>query len=133
MRTGVGLLATVGFSALFLCVITVCGKSDPLQQEIRTLQERTMPPGAQLVERANLLRDDRSASAQWEYQTDWDWEKYVTWVSDNLAPDYQVFTREGMRLEFRRRTPGDVFELEIESSIVTVVRRIRVNFRTHPD
>jgi hypothetical protein len=38
-----------------------------------------------------------------------------------------------MRLEFRRRMPGDVFELEIESSIVTAARRIRVNFRAHPE
>ena len=56
------------------------------------------------MEKANLTRDGYTASAGWEYETDWDWEKYATWVTDNLAANYQVITRDKTRLEFRRPT-----------------------------
>lgn len=130
---GARTVSAMALSTLLLLSLAGCNTPDPLQQEILTLQERTMPPGAQLVERTNLTRDGYTARASWEYETDWNWDKYATWISDNLAANYQVVTREQMRLEFRRPLPADVFQLQIEMGMSNGARRVRVNFRAYPD
>lgn len=85
------------------------------------------------MEKANLTRDGYTASARWEHETDWDWEKYATWVTDNLAANYQVITRDKTRLEFRRPLEADVFQLKIKMGISKGARRVIVNFNAYPD
>ncbi len=118
---------------LFLWGFAGCREPDPLKREILSLQERTMPPGAKVVEKTNVVRNGTTASSKWEYETDWDWEEYSTWVSNNLAPDYEAMMGGKTNLQFRRRLSGDVFTLQIESGMSNTVQRIRVEFRASPD
>jgi len=130
---GSSALIVVAISALLVSAFAGCSKPDPLEREIVILQDRAMPPGAMLVEKANLVRDSNSASATWEYATDWDWEKYAEWVSNNLATNYKPITAQETKLHFRRSMPGDVFELQIDGRMSSGVRRVRVQFRAFPD
>ena len=123
--------AVIGF--LLLWGFLACGEHDPLQQEIVRLQDRIMPSGAMIVKKANIVRNGNTASSSWEYETDWDWEKYATWVSGNLATDYKPMPGENRKLHFRRSLPGDVFEIQIERNMSNAVRKIRVQFRALPD
>jgi hypothetical protein len=132
MHKGAVSVAMLALSCVFILCLADCDKPDPVQQEVLTLEDRIRPPGATLAEKVNLVRNDKSAIASWEYQTDWDWEKYTEWVSDSLAADYKRIANEETRLRFRRGLGGDVFELQIDS-VSNGIRKIRVQFRAFPD
>lgn len=133
MYRGVSTLAAMSLCALLLLGLAACDKRDPLQQEILTLQDQIRPPEATIAVRTNLLRNGNNVTANWEYETDWDWEKYAAWLSDNLPGSYKPIAVEPARLQFRRSSPGDMFELEVENNMSNGIRRIRVQFRAFPD
>jgi len=132
MQAGASTPVAVAIAVLLLWGFAGCGEPDRLQEEILILQDRIRPPGASFVEKPNLVRNSRTASARWEYETDWDWEKYTTWVADNLAAHYEPIKTGKTKMQFRRRLPGDVFELQIESRMSSAARRILVNFYAFP-
>jgi hypothetical protein len=87
-----------------------------------------------LVKEANLVRNGNTIGASWEYDTDWDWKIYSTWVSNHLPGDYEPITGKTTKLQFRRRLSGDVFTLDIENIISQPpYRRIRVTFHAYPN
>jgi hypothetical protein len=86
---------------LLFCGLAACSKPDPIEQEILSLQGRTMPPGARLVEETKLLRETSSLSASWEYETEWDWQKYSVWVSGRLPAAYGTKIGGTTKLHFR--------------------------------
>ncbi len=131
MHGGAGGVMTL--CCVFLLCLAACDKPDSVQQEVLTLRNRIRPPGATLVEQVNLVRNHNSAITSWEYETDWDWKKYTEWVSDSLAADYNRIAHEGTRLQFRRSLRGDVFELQIDSSMPNGSRKMRVQFRAFPN
>jgi hypothetical protein len=118
--------------ALLLLGLIACDKPDPLLEELRTLQNRSVPPGAMAVEKTNLVRNDQTASATWEFETDWDWEKYSTWLNENVPNGYKRITAEKTSLQFRRSLPGDVYAIGIESRMSDRLR-IRIQFSASPD
>ena len=107
-----------------------CARQDPVQQELMQLHDRTIPAGANLVEKSRLIRNDFSATATWIFETDMDWESYTTWVTSNL-PTYTLVSGR-MKLRLLKKLAGDIFELQIEPSITGNAQRIRVNFQAHP-
>jgi hypothetical protein len=92
-----------------------------------------MPPGARLVEETKLLRDTSSLSASWEYETEWDWQKYSVWVSGRLPAAYGTKIGGTTKLHFRRLLHGDVFTVEIEKGTSNSPHRVPVYFHAIPN
>ncbi len=116
---------------LLLWALVSCGNQDPLQQELIQLHDRTIPAGANLIEKSQLIRNKDDAAATWIFETDLDWASYSDWVTTNL-PTY-IPVREGTKLRLRKQLPGDVLNIQIELSLADNVRRIRVELRATPD
>jgi hypothetical protein len=107
-----------------------CDHQDALHKETIMLQDRTIPPAASRIERFDLMRNNSGATAWWHFDPDRDWEAYTTWVTDNL-PSYTA-ENTGTTLRLVRRLPGDVFELQLERTLVDNVWFVRVNFPAFP-
>ena len=107
-----------------------CNHQDALHKETIMLQDRTIPPAANRIERSGLMRNNSGATASWNFEADRNCEAYTTWVTGNL-PSY---TAENVApiLRLVLRLPGDVFELQIELTLVDNVWLVRVNFRAFP-
>jgi len=120
-------------AALFFSGLAACGDRE-LEQEVLALQGRMRPPNAQLLIEAELVRNSQSAAANWEYESDWSWTEYSTWLKGKLF-DYEPVDSDHAKMHFRRRLPNDVFQLDVESAETQrgPPVRIRVSFRAHPE
>ena len=132
MYRGASTLATIAL-AMLLLGLTACDKPDAVLEEIRSLQNQTMPAGSVIVEKTNLVRNGQTASATWEFETDWDWGKYSMWLKENIPNGYKRTAAEETSLQFRRNLPGDVYEMQFERGMSNNPLRIRVRFRASPD
>jgi len=57
-----------------------CNHQDALHKETIMLQDRTIPPAANRIERSGLMRNNSGATASWNFEADRNWEAYTTWV-----------------------------------------------------
>jgi len=118
--------------ALLLFGLIACDKRDPLSEEIRTLQNHTIPPGSIMVEKTDLARNGQTAIATWVFETDWDWERYSRSLNENVPTGYKPVASDNTTLQFRRSLPGDVYEIRIESRMLTDRLTVRVQFHASP-
>jgi hypothetical protein len=115
-----------------LTLLIGCDKAEPVADDVVVGRKRTAPPEATVLRFRELIRKDYTASASWEFETDWSWVKDTEWVTNNIASTYHVVHIGSDRLVWRRSRPGDVYFLTIEQTKGVSARRFRASFTATP-
>ena len=129
----------VRLTAAFLVVgiFSSCGCRDDsgefLRRETTDLQRRTVPPGVQMLARSGPTPTGWSETAQWEFETNWDWAQYKQWVASELQPDFSINHVNGFRLVVVRSLGGDTEQLALEAASGGHRLKVRIMFMIYPD
>ena len=108
------------FPLLFVVGIGVflsgsCSINDPVEREVKQLQESTTPSGGTTREVGALSRNggDKSAQMSWQLDAPMTWATYRTWIAGRV-PSYQLTRDDGELLVFSRQAEGDLFKLTLK-------------------
>ena len=109
------------------------GPSEFLRRETAELQRRTIPPASEVIVRSNPVQKGWSKTAQWGFETNWDWAHYEQWVTSQLQRDFGISHVDASRVVFVRSLPGDTEELGIEAESDGNKLRVTTRFVVYPD
>ena len=107
MRQRVTPMSALVLAAIIICA---CGSPNPVEQDIRSVQERTIPAGGRLTAAYSAQREGTSLRATWEIETDMSWEAYSRWIAPRLA-DFQQRASPDGTLRFARILEGDSYSV----------------------
>ena len=103
-----------------------------LAEEVRRLQEQTMPPGTSMPARADLVSGESVARAEWMFTTSLTSRQYFEWLKDHLPENYAVVNDTPAEMTLGRQLPGDAFTLTLSASDAEP-KQIRAKFSAGPD
>lgn len=107
--------------------------SEFLRGETEGLQRRTIPPTSAAVVRSRLTQKGWSETAQWGFETGWDWPRYEAWATSQLRPDFGISHADPSHVVFVRPLRGDTEELTIEAESDGNKLRVTTTFVVYPD
>jgi hypothetical protein len=133
-----GLRAAIAASVLFawgaLPSCTSQARPDTyLQQEVRELQKRTIPPDSHVVSQNAPVVQGWVACANWEFDSSISPAAYNLWVTSRLEPDFRIHEVADSPLRFSRYTQGDVEAVSIETAAASGTSHVAVKFELYPD
>lgn len=118
--------------AVFGFALAACGKPpDPVATDVEATRDRTVPPGARIVTFYPLRRDDHSARASWEIETEMSWSDYTARVEQRLG-EYRLAEKGRDRLRLSRQMDGDVYVLVLVAKPDSKSLRIEASFEARP-
>lgn len=129
MRRWSGHRALAGVVGLVMTGALACG--DALPQEVLDLRERTLPSRARLLASSNLTRDERTAEATWEIETEMRWEDYRAWVATQLR-GFTLADGGPSELRLTKLLDGDTYTLQIEVMSAGPPLHLRIRFQGFP-
>jgi hypothetical protein len=98
------------------------------------LQERTLPPGAKILNLTGPTEDEWGQKARWELETEMTWQTYKTWVSRELLREgFRADSVQESGLILRKPLPGDALTLNVEKLSNSPRLHVRVTFTALPD
>lgn len=119
---------------LFLA-LAACSRHDPdaeLRARVAELRNRTIPESSKLLQKSDLKRGDWSVEARWEFETDWELNRYSEWVESQLSPEFSRLERNKSQLIFLHQLENDTESLSMDVLPGSDSARIVVRFRAYP-
>jgi len=104
-----------------------------LQQEVSSLQLRTLPPDSRLVNQHLPTRQSLGASTSWEFDSNYTSDAYNRWVTSRLRPDFQVRETAGSPLHFSKYAHGDEETISVETTTSSGTLHVALNLEIYPD
>ena len=130
-KSGLVLVAAVGLVAVFIFFRCIPNEhDDPIRQIVADLERRTIPPGANVLDRSDFERDSRSARAAWEIELNGEWSEYCRKVRQQ-CPDFKTDGPDESKMMLLKQLPGDTLRLELKKVSVSPLR-VRITFTGYP-
>lgn len=104
-----------------------------LQQEVRQLQLRTMPPDSSFVNQQPLSLTEAGASASWEFESNYTPDAYNRWVAGKLRPDFEVHATANSPLRYSMYAHGDEETLSVKTASSSGALHVAVKLEIYPD
>jgi hypothetical protein len=114
-----------------LGVVSCLKLPDPIERDIQSVKDRSVPPGGRLIPSYGRGREGQVLRAAWEIETDMTWNAYAAWVVAQL-PEFQVRANDAVSLRLSRPLEGDVYMLTFRRKPAGQSRQIEVAFEARP-
>ena len=121
----------LGIAATVSCARAPDGNAI-ITKQADELQSGTVPPDAVANTRTSADHDVSSITIHWEFETSWDRNRYVHWVTAHLQPKFEIRKVTESRLVFARYFEGDTESVEIELAPIAAKLHVRVRVSMHP-
>jgi hypothetical protein len=122
-----------GLLSLLLLFNACAREVDPdaaLKVRLAELQERTLPPGSRIANSSGLIRSQFSVAASWEFETDWDWQKYSEWLRSQLVGFEAIRSNSG-EIVFSRPVGNDTESITVRALSTSQRLQVHVSFRMY--
>jgi hypothetical protein len=126
------ILATVGVVIVILVFQWHRLGTVDLAEEVRQLQEQTIPPGTSIPAPAGLVRGEFAARTKWTFTTDLTSRNYFEWLKQHLPRNYVVVGDATTTMVLARQLSGDAYTLTL-SATDAEPKQIVAKFSAGPD
>lgn len=133
MRTRASFLAALVLGALGVSGLACQRPATTTSHRVASLRERTIPPGAKLIDLTGPTEDDSGLKATWELETDMAWDAYTAWLAGQVSDDFEAEPGQESRLIWRQALPGDSLTLSFEPLSSQPPLRVLATFIGRPD
>lgn len=127
--------ATLGAVGLVIVILAFqwhrMGTVD-LAEEVRQLQEQTIPPGTSMPASADLVRSEFVAHTEWMFTTNLSSREYFEWLKQHLPKNYTVVGDTPKEIVLGRKLTGDPCTLTL-STTDAASKQIVAKFSVGPD
>lgn len=103
-----------------------------LTEEVRQLQQQTLPPGESTPASANLVRGEFTLRTEWMFTTELTSRQYFEWLAQHLPRNYAVVGDTQKEMVLGRRLAGDACTLTL-SATDAEPKQVVAKFSVGPD
>ena len=103
-----------------------------LTEEVRQLQQRTLPPGTSMPASAGLVRGEFTVRTEWMFTTQLTSRQYFEWLARHLPRNYAVVGDKPNEMVLGRRLAGDACTLRL-SATDAEPKQVVAKFSVGPD
>lgn len=87
-----------------------------LAEEVRQLQEQTIPPGTSMPATADLVKGEFVTHAEWMFTTNLSSREYFEWLKQHLPKNYTVVGDTPREMVLGRKLAGDPCTLTLRAT-----------------